>query len=157
MGSDFASEAQLLAVHDGAYLQRLRATGNAPLPLELAERLMAGTEEELEAYVGRGVAGRGGVPAVPTVPVSHDLVVGSNDNPHCDATANVAGLAAGGACLAVDLLATNSAVNAFSVLRPPGHHCGADAPAGFCAWGWGGWGWGGGCWWWWLGAEVVMS
>lgn len=118
--SEFASEAQLLAVHSESYLLRLRATGNAPLSLEAAAALLAAnTSAELDAWCA-------------SVPVKHELNTTDSDNPTSEFTANVSALAAGGACLAIDVVASGAAVNAFSILRPPGHHCGADTPAGFC-------------------------
>ena len=117
--SEFATERQLLAVHDESYLVRLRATGNAPLSLDTAAALLAGPAEDVNKWSA-------------AVPVAHALQSETSDNPTSDFTANVAALAAGGACLAVDALAVGAAVNAFSILRPPGHHCASDSPAGFC-------------------------
>jgi acetoin utilization deacetylase AcuC-like enzyme len=126
LASEFATERQLLAVHDAAYLLRLRATGNAPMSQPAAAALLAGTEAELNAWAA-GVA-----VAHPFSPPAGEKGANS-DLPTSDFTANVAALAAGGACLAVDAVASGAAVNAFSILRPPGHHCGASTPAGFCA------------------------
>jgi acetoin utilization deacetylase AcuC-like enzyme len=39
---------------------------------------------------------------------------------------------AGGACLAVDILMTGKAKNAFLPVRPPGHHATAERAMGFC-------------------------
>ncbi len=44
----------------------------------------------------------------------------------------VARLAAGGACLAVDLIARGEAENAFVACRPPGHHATVTHSMGFC-------------------------
>ena len=40
--------------------------------------------------------------------------------------------AAGGACLAVDLVMQDKASTAFSAMRPPGHHAEPDRAMGFC-------------------------
>jgi len=40
--------------------------------------------------------------------------------------------AAGGACAVVDAVMTGAARSAFAGLRPPGHHCEAGCPMGFC-------------------------
>ena len=45
---------------------------------------------------------------------------------------DVALLAAGGACRAVDAVMTGEADNAFVACRPPGHHATRDAAMGFC-------------------------
>jgi acetoin utilization deacetylase AcuC-like enzyme len=44
----------------------------------------------------------------------------------------VALLAAGGACRAVDAVLNAEASRAFALVRPPGHHAEPDAPMGFC-------------------------
>ncbi len=48
------------------------------------------------------------------------------------ASAEVARLAAGTACAAVDAVLTTEHKRAFVVCRPPGHHALPDAPMGFC-------------------------
>jgi acetoin utilization deacetylase AcuC-like enzyme len=45
---------------------------------------------------------------------------------------DVALLAAGGACRAVDAVLDGEAPRAFALVRPPGHHAEPDAPMGFC-------------------------
>jgi acetoin utilization deacetylase AcuC-like enzyme len=40
--------------------------------------------------------------------------------------------AAGGACAVIDAVCTGAAPTAFAGLRPPGHHCEAARPMGFC-------------------------
>jgi acetoin utilization deacetylase AcuC-like enzyme len=45
---------------------------------------------------------------------------------------DVARLAAGGLCNAVDSVVSGQTDNAFAFVRPPGHHAEADAAAGFC-------------------------
>lgn len=45
---------------------------------------------------------------------------------------DVARLAAGGACLAIDLVTSNEAKNAFVACRPPGHHATISHSMGFC-------------------------
>lgn len=44
----------------------------------------------------------------------------------------IAALSAGLACAAVDAVVTGSLSNAYSLSRPPGHHCLPDTPMGFC-------------------------
>jgi acetoin utilization deacetylase AcuC-like enzyme len=45
---------------------------------------------------------------------------------------NAALHAAGGACAVVDAVTSREAATAFAGLRPPGHHCEAARPMGFC-------------------------
>lgn len=44
----------------------------------------------------------------------------------------IAALSAGLAVGAVDAVASGALTNAYALSRPPGHHCTADAPMGFC-------------------------
>lgn len=44
----------------------------------------------------------------------------------------IAALSAGLSVAAVDAVASGSLENAYALSRPPGHHCSADTPAGFC-------------------------
>lgn len=41
-------------------------------------------------------------------------------------------LSVGGILSAIDALMAGSIANAFTIMRPPGHHCGTDTPMGFC-------------------------
>lgn len=41
-------------------------------------------------------------------------------------------LAAGGCCTAVDAIMTGQAANGFALIRPPGHHAETDRASGFC-------------------------
>lgn len=47
-------------------------------------------------------------------------------------TYEVARLAVGGLCNAIDAVMTGEVDNAFALVRPPGHHAGAGHAAGFC-------------------------
>src|ERR1700760_4778415 len=47
-------------------------------------------------------------------------------------SAEAAGRAAGGACMAVDAVMEGWARAAFAALRPPGHHAEPNKPMGFC-------------------------
>ncbi|HAR97804.1 MAG TPA: histone deacetylase [Syntrophus sp. (in: bacteria)] len=47
-------------------------------------------------------------------------------------TYDVARLAVGGLCRAVDAVVAGEVENAFALIRPPGHHAEADEAAGFC-------------------------
>ena len=44
----------------------------------------------------------------------------------------IAALSAGLACAAVEAVAKGELQNAYALSRPPGHHCTADGPQGFC-------------------------
>ena len=44
----------------------------------------------------------------------------------------LAQLAAGGCCAAVDAIMTGAAANGFALIRPPGHHAETDRVSGFC-------------------------
>lgn len=50
----------------------------------------------------------------------------------CPQSFEVAKLAAGGACIAVDAVMQSSQSRAFALLRPPGHHASAERGMGFC-------------------------
>jgi len=56
----------------------------------------------------------------------------TGDTPLSAGTLDAALLAAGGVLAAVDAVLTGRAANAFAVVRPPGHHAGADRGMGFC-------------------------
>lgn len=56
----------------------------------------------------------------------------TGDTAVCPASWKAARHAAGGACLAVDLVLQNKAKNVFCALRPPGHHATARRGMGFC-------------------------
>jgi len=61
-----------------------------------------------------------------------DQVILDPDTVTCPETYEIARLAAGGACNAVDAVLTGETNNAFALVRPPGHHAGAGNSAGFC-------------------------
>lgn len=48
------------------------------------------------------------------------------------ASYDLARLAAGGCCVAVDRILTGQAANGFAIARPPGHHAETDRAGGFC-------------------------
>jgi acetoin utilization deacetylase AcuC-like enzyme len=50
----------------------------------------------------------------------------------CSASLTAARIAAGGACIGVDLVVGGQAKNAFCLSRPPGHHATPDRGMGFC-------------------------
>lgn len=50
----------------------------------------------------------------------------------CADTYEIAKLAVGGVCNAIDAVMTGEVDNAFAFVRPPGHHAGAGNSAGFC-------------------------
>ncbi|HLZ19792.1 MAG TPA: histone deacetylase [Smithellaceae bacterium] len=61
-----------------------------------------------------------------------DYVILDPDTITCPETYEIAKLAAGGACNAVDAVLTGEVDNAFALVRPPGHHASAANSAGFC-------------------------
>ena len=119
--ADYATKEQLLSVHSSTYLERLMNLGMKDLSLTLAQSLLNdNTGTILEEYEKNLTIGY----------TINDI--NPNDNPHSEYTANVAFLAAGGCCTAIDLVATNKVINAFSLIRPPGHHCHENFAFGFC-------------------------
>jgi acetoin utilization deacetylase AcuC-like enzyme len=54
------------------------------------------------------------------------------DTVTCSHSAEVARLAAGGACIAVDQVMSDAVSSAFVACRPPGHHATSDEAMGFC-------------------------
>ncbi len=54
------------------------------------------------------------------------------DTSTCAETYEVAKLAVGGVCNAIDSVVTGEVDNAFALVRPPGHHAEKDTAAGFC-------------------------
>jgi acetoin utilization deacetylase AcuC-like enzyme len=55
-----------------------------------------------------------------------------SDTIACGETYEIAKLAAGGMCNAIDSVMTGEVENAFALVRPPGHHASAGSSAGFC-------------------------
>lgn len=115
----FASEEQILSVHEKDYLDELAQCGSSPLSYKMAKELLS-SPEKLEKWTDTVLLEYTLTSSVPV------------DNPHSTYTANVSALAAGGPCRAIDMLAAGHCVNAFSILRPPGHHCHKKLAAGFC-------------------------
>ncbi len=110
---------------------RLQAVHEMLAASEAASRFASGdirpaTDEELSrvhtrehvAEIDRFAAAGGGKIEVDTV--------------LCPASAEVARLAAGTACAAVDAVLTSEHTRAMVLARPPGHHALPDAPMGFC-------------------------
>ena len=62
----------------------------------------------------------------------HDFAALDADTIVCCESSEVARLAAGGACRAVDVVASGGASSAFVACRPPGHHATRTAAMGFC-------------------------
>jgi acetoin utilization deacetylase AcuC-like enzyme len=65
-----------------------------------------------------------------TATMSHSRL--DEDTVACSHSANVARLAAGGACVAVDSVISGEASSAFVACRPPGHHATPNDAMGFC-------------------------
>ncbi len=61
-----------------------------------------------------------------------DYVILDPDTMTSPETYEIAKLAVGGFCNAVDAVMTGEVDNAFALVRPPGHHAGAGNSAGFC-------------------------
>ncbi len=74
-----------------------------------------------ESYIER-IAGTAG----------KSCVILDPDTSTCAETYEIAKLAVGGACNAIDAVMTQEVDNAFAFIRPPGHHAGAGNSAGFC-------------------------
>lgn len=119
--AEYATENQLLLVHSAEYLKKLRSLGNEPLMQDFALKLLH-SEDALKAFKAQQVAR-----LERTINDTHP-----GDNPHTPLTPNVASLAAGGACLAVDAVCGGYSVNSMALVRPPGHHCHEGKALGFC-------------------------
>lgn len=121
MGADHPeSPARLHAIED-----QLIASGIMPF-LDLHEAPLV--EDEMLARVHRPdyiAAIRATAPDAGMVHLDPDTAM----NPH---TLEAALRAAGAVVLAVDLVMTGRAENAFCNVRPPGHHAGVASSAGFC-------------------------
>ena len=119
--AEYATENQLLLVHSPDYLKRLKTLGNEPLMQDFAMKLLQ-SEDALKAFKAQQVAR-----LEKTINDTHP-----GDNPHTPLTPNVASLAAGGACLAIDAVCGGYSVNSMAIVRPPGHHCHEEKALGFC-------------------------
>lgn len=119
--AEYATENQLLLVHSAEYLMKLRSLGNEPLMQDFALKLLD-SEDALKAFKQVQVSRLERI-----INVTHP-----GDNPHTPLTPNVASLAAGGACLAIDSVCGGYSVNSMALVRPPGHHCHEGKALGFC-------------------------
>ncbi|MBX3277097.1 MAG: histone deacetylase [Acidobacteria bacterium] len=93
--------------------------------LELLSPRPASDEEILRCHSPRALA---------RVEETRDGRIGAldPDTAVCSNSAEIARLAAGGACRAVDAVVDGEAASAFVACRPPGHHATAGQSMGFC-------------------------
>ncbi|RYG57328.1 hypothetical protein EON66_00650 [archaeon] len=124
-----ASTHALLTVHPPEHIHRVEATDARPLGDDAAC---------VTPLLGRVLSGN--IPAAALTADWMEQVIDiydwtlskEGDTYACPATAQVARLAAGAAITAVDEVVSGAAVNAFAVVRPPGHHCASHRTGGFC-------------------------
>lgn len=85
------------------------------------------TEEQL-----RRVHTLGLIRHIQQVSVRGGGLLDSGDTYATSSSYDLARLAAGGCCRAVDLIMTGEVSNGFALVRPPGHHAETDRAGGFC-------------------------